>query len=317
MTITGGIKFFESNKFLFKNGSNAFALTGSTAHYILNNNRNNSWTSVGSDDTITEGVAILLDDTYSISRLLLNDHNFKDVTIYLLSETSTPGAFSNGEWYRFIVQESSDTTDGSVQDAVLLEDGSYIKNELYTDFSSIASDPGLEYTITDTNIATSTSYYGFDAVSVKYIYFEVTTTQTANEQKNLKSLVGTNEIGTLAGRPQISTTFDRNTKQYRVLTNKSLIQRSVDAVDMQLLFESYPGQADYNILNTLYESTSPFHVWLCGGREGAPYFNYTIRGFGIDDLYLCDFVAPMDVSYTNSIFNAPYNITLNLTEVVG
>ena len=51
MTVTGGIKFFQKSKFLFSEGSVAYASSGNNAQHILNMNRNNKWETTVSEKT--------------------------------------------------------------------------------------------------------------------------------------------------------------------------------------------------------------------------------------------------------------------------
>jgi hypothetical protein len=333
MTVTGGIKFFEKNKFLFSNGSTAYSMSGTNAQHILNHNRNNQWESLGSNDTIKETLVISLDQEYDIDRLILNGHNFKDVTIYILTGSRLlqengddillesgdnlfieDNLFSGDTWYRYIVQESATTTS---QDILELEQGGFIKDERFTDFSYIPTDPGLQRTLTGSNLDSSTTYFSFDSTRVKNILIEVTTTQIANQEKFLQVLLGTNEIGTLEGFPTVNNVLDRNIIRFRALSGKSIIQKNFEAVNIQIQFSNYPGQADMTIIETLQDSDEDFIIWLCGGREGTDYFQYLLKGWKIDDLYLGNLTNPLPLSYVRNIYINPYNTILSFSEVTG
>jgi hypothetical protein len=80
--ITGGIKFFERNQALAKDGNTASATTNDgAAIYLLTNNKYVRWESVNSNDITTEVVTITFKNTRTIDRLLLTRHNLKQYQI--------------------------------------------------------------------------------------------------------------------------------------------------------------------------------------------------------------------------------------------
>jgi hypothetical protein len=80
--ITGGIKFFERNQALAKDGNTATASTNDgAAIYLLTNNKYVRWESVNSNDLTTETVTITFKNTRTIDRLLLTRHNLKQYQI--------------------------------------------------------------------------------------------------------------------------------------------------------------------------------------------------------------------------------------------
>ena len=80
--ITGGVKFFEKNKALYKDGNTVSASTGDEASkYIIDINQYTRWESVNSNDLTIESITINLKFSSTIDRILLLDHNFKEFTI--------------------------------------------------------------------------------------------------------------------------------------------------------------------------------------------------------------------------------------------
>lgn len=329
----GGIKFFEKNKFLYSLGARAFSMSGSNAQYILNHNRNNQWISEGSNDSIKEQIIVRLDQEYDINRLILNGHNFKDVNIYLLSESKILlesgdvllkedgfrlqaefTAFAADDWYRFIALEKDTILDPSF---IGLEQGGRLRDERFTDFSFVPTDPGLNRALKARDISTSTTYFEFDTTRVMNILIEVTEAQTVNAQKYLKCLIGTNEIGTFEGYPIVRTAFDRNIRTYRALSGKAIIQKGFEAANISLNFATYPGQADADLIADLQDSDDDFLIWLCGGYEGTDNFLYEVKGWDIDDLYLVNLTDPLPFEYTDNIYLNSYNTSLAFTEVTG
>lgn len=331
MSITGGIKILEKSKFLFTLGSQAFSLSGENTQPILNHNRKSQWASVGSDDTIKQSLVVELDQEYSLDRLVLNGHNFKDVTIYmmgtsrLLLESGDNLLLESGDnlqidspafgvGFRFIVQESASATS---QDILDLEQGGHIRDERFQDFSFVPTDLGLQRTLTGAVLASSTKYFEFDTTRVSGLLIEATTTQVANAEKFLKVLLGSVEIGTFEGFPAVSSNFNRNIRTFQALAGKAIIQKGFEAANIVLAFQDYPGQADATLIELLQDSDEDFIIWLCGGREGSDFFRFNTRGWGIDDLYLGNLTSPLPYQYSSNVYIGPYNTNLDFSEVTG
>jgi hypothetical protein len=333
MPATGGIKFFEKSKFLYSGGATAFSMSGSDSQFILNHNRKNQWTSVRSDDTKTETIAINLGARYDIDTLILNGHNFKDVTIYLISESQlfkedgfsllqesgfnlsiSNVEFAKSSWSRYITNEASLEL---ALDRITYEQGGHMLSENFSDFAAVKASTIVQRILTGSNLASTTTLFEFDETGVSDLLVEVTTTQTVDAQKFLKSLIGTTAIGTLTGYPAVQVNFDRSIKVYEALSGKKIIQKGFEAANISLGFNNYPGQADATIIEALQDSDEDFIIWLCGGLEGTDYFKYETRGFDIDDLYLGNLTGALPYQYTNSIYVNPYNTALNFSEVTG
>ena len=328
MTVTGGVKFFEPSQNLFKKGTTSIDSRGENSNSILNHSRKNGWVSVGSNDSIKEQVLIELPSPDTINRIILNEHNFKDVTVYIVGPNrilKEDGDFLLLESGDFLLEESAETLVNNrfvakeSLDLILLEQNpaDKIKLEQFTEFSGIASDPNLQRTLTATNITTSTTYFEFDPTSVSKILYEVTETQIVNQQKSLKSFISTTEIGTLEGFPQILKNHDRRNRNFRAISGKSIIQKGSETVSCKLSFAGFIGQTDAALIEALFDRDSDFIVWLSGGREGSEFFTTTIRGFTIDDLYLMQLSEGVTFDYINSVFVNPYRTPLPLSQVVG
>jgi hypothetical protein len=82
LDITGGVKFFENNKALFRDGSDASASTNDeAAKFILDISKYTRWESLSSNDITTETLTINLAQATDLDRLILVGHNLKDYTI--------------------------------------------------------------------------------------------------------------------------------------------------------------------------------------------------------------------------------------------
>lgn len=329
MTISGGIKFFETSKCLYKDGARAYSLHGDNAQYILSHNRDNGYTSTNSDDLTTEQLIIDLPEVIDINRIILNQHNFKDVTIYLLNESNKieqeNGSILLSEDSENFITEQSTFEDENWSRFVIQEDGFFltldqnpafkIKSEQFINTAAVPTSDVLQRTITASDIDTSTSYFYFDSTRCIRVMIECTTTQTPNQQKSLQALILTNEIGTLVGFPNVKTEFNRHIIADQVLSGKTIIQKGADSFSASIDLNSYPGQADLDLIKLLHDSDDDFLIWLCGGREGSAYYQYTAPGWGIDDIYPVNSKDPMPLEYVYSITSNPYSTRISIIEV--
>ncbi len=331
MTVTGGIKFFEKSKCLYVDDARAYSLRGDSAQYMLNHNRDNGWISTGSDDTTTEQIVIDLDSVTAIDRIILNKHNFKDVTIYLLSEKNrlllqSADLVLKQDGTSNIVLQASEFED-EWKRYIIKQDGFFIvkqnnpnhkiKAQKFLNAPAAATAETLQRTLTDSNITTSTSYFSFDSTLVKRIIMEVTTTQVANAQKYLQCFIATNEIGTFEGFPAVSKLHDRHRRKYQTLSGKNIVMAGLESINVNVSFKGYPGQDDHDLIESLHDTDEDFLVWLCGGREGLNYFTYNLRGWTIDDLYLMQITNSLPLNYVNSIYTNPFDAALQMVQVVG
>ena len=82
LDITGGVKFFENNKALFRDGNTASASSNdSAAKFILDVSKYTRWESIDSNDAVTETITVNFKLPQTIDRLILTGHNFKDFNI--------------------------------------------------------------------------------------------------------------------------------------------------------------------------------------------------------------------------------------------
>lgn len=274
--ITGGIKFFNENSVNTENGSSVSVSTGdSSSDFLLDINAFTFWRSVGSDDLTTETITITMPSSQEIDRIFLIDHNFKNYNIkYDVSGTPTD----------------------------------------FTNVLSINSEELANIDITDYD--KNSSYYEFDAVTTNKIYIEIDTTQTVDAEKYISQVVITTEIGTLEGYPEIKVNKSKNAKKKKSMTGRVFNQKSIETVNINLGFRTYPSrlQSDIDTIMSLFDLEEPFLTWLCGGREGSDYFNYTLRGFRLKDLIKTTITNDFKDSYSKNIYTGLVNLTVKLDE---
>lgn len=279
--ITGGAKFFYPSMCLSVNGANATAADGNTTpNYMLDRNPFTYFYTVGSNDSTTHTITVTMSSSVTINRLFLIDHNWKQFTVKYLNNL--------GAW---------------------------------TDFTNVRGLDASLGSISETTFADSSAYYEFDSVTTSSIQITVTKTQIANQDKYCAQLVITSEIGTFAGYPVIKPiTLDRNAKVQKTLSGKISTLKGDESAAFGFQFKSYPSAAAYNVdidlVLTLQDLDTPFLVWLCGGRRGSTYYNYTLRGFRLKDLYLMAITQPLALSYTANVTKNSLNADLEIAESI-
>lgn len=82
LDITGGVKFFDRNYALFRDGGRASATTNDeAADFILDVSRYTRWESINSNDSTTEIITINLGEEKTVDRIIIARHNFKSFNI--------------------------------------------------------------------------------------------------------------------------------------------------------------------------------------------------------------------------------------------
>lgn len=276
--ITGGIKFFEPNLALARDGATAVASTGTlTDENPLDRNPLTVWRSVGSDDMTTETWTITFAADVTFNRLFLLNHNFKEFDIQ----------YDDSGWTDFA-------------NVVSLDDAT----------------PGTG--IAETDWDKSVSYYEFDTVTTDQVRIRIDTTQTADAEKFLAEFVATLELGTLSGYPKVSPVrVSRNARVATLLTGRSRVRKSIQTFAVNLDLDPYPAAygTDLDLLMSLTDRDDDFLVWLCGGRYGSTYFTTTLRGFRLADLLLMQIGEDIENEYNGNIYVGPVRTGFSLIEV--
>jgi len=270
MAITGGIKFFKQCKNLDAIAS-APVSGGASVDNLLNSNRETFYRSVGSSDSITEEIEITFSEAKTIDRLFLKDFNGKDFNVM------------------------------------------YDLSGVFTHFANVIDINGSQTNITETTFSESTYYAEFDQVSTDKIRIQILKTQIADEEKFINQVIVTEEISTLVGFPEIKqVNLDRNLRSKKTVSGKFSIQKSLETFLFNLSFANYPSSDIYNVdidaALELQDSEDPFLVWLCGGRFGKPFFNYTLPGFRLEDVVQMQIGASYKLKYLDNIYVNPLNL---------
>lgn len=275
--ITGGIKYFKQSKIIDAAASAPISGDASVLS-LLNSNKETFYRSVGSSDSTTEEIEITFVESKTIDRLFIINFNGKSFNV--------------------------------MYDVV----------GVWTHFANVTDLDGTQSNITETTYDKDTYYAEFDSVTTEKIRIQITTTQIVDADKFINQVVVTEELSTLVGFPEVKQiNMDRQLRSQKTISGKFSVQKSLEAFAFNLVFKNYPSSPVYNVdidaMIELHDSEDPFITWLCGGRFGTPYFNYTLPGFRLIDVFQMQVNNAFKLSYTDNIYVNPLNIaSVNLVE---
>lgn len=272
--VNGGVKFFDKNYALFKNGSNANATSNDDSiKAILDISRYTQWVSIGSNDVTEEVITITFKTSLEVDRIFLVDHNFKQFTV----KYNSGGTF---------IDFTNVVGVNGVTNTVISE----------TDFNY------------------NTAFYCFDSITTNQIQIKVLKTQIANEEKKLTQFIATKEIGTFQGFPRVNAESDRNETKAKALSRRSIIQKNYETNEVSITFKTHPFQNDIDIIETLFDREESFLVYPCGGRTGEAYFKIEQRNWRLEDIYNMQIVGDMKNNFEKGVYTLGVNKTIKMVE---
>ncbi len=276
MSLTGGISFFKNSKALFKDGSVATA---------------------SSNDALAKNI---LADNTSIGWFSdgSDDTTIETIVITMPSKVDLDRLFALGHnWKEFTIK--------------------YHDGISFVDFTTVIGLNGaLGGGIAETVFALDAAYYEFDKVNTDMIEITITKTQVVDEEKFLDRFFATEELGTFEGYPLAVPKYMNNEVAQKVLSSKFNIQKSIPTEEINMSFKSYPVQADYDLIEGLFDGNDPFFVWLCGGRFGEPFFVIDIKGFDLKDLFLMQTKGKFNPKYFKNIYINGFDAKIKLVSSI-
>lgn len=274
--ISGGVKFFDKAKNLYKDGTSIQATSGQTsAKYMLDNNIYTQWESMGSNDATNEEIVITLRSSMEINRIFLSDFNLKSFEV-LYWNGSTYIAFTN------VVGVNGVTYTG-------------------IDVSGYALD---------------SAYFEFDNVTTDRIQIIAKTTQVVDAQKYITKCLVTKEIGTFLGFPRVDNVSDRNEEKVKTIGGKWIVQKSFETVQIKINLKSHPYQADNDIVESLFDSEDTFLVYPCGGRTGTTYFKIAQKTWGLKDVFNMQLTGNIDNKFEKGVYILGVTKDITLVEAI-
>jgi len=190
----------------------------------------------------------------------------------------------------------------------------YLSGASYVHFSNVIGIGGVAKTnITETSFSENSAYYEFDSVSTGGLQISIDTTQTTNAEKYISQFIGSSEIGTFVGYPEVSKiSVDRNSRSKKTLSGRYSVQKSLETMGYSIKFKNYPTSSVYNVdidlAITLLESESPFIIYPCGGRYESKHFTTAIPGFRLKDAKLVQVIKGYRLKYLKNIYTNPMDL---------
>jgi len=276
MAVTGGVKFFDKSRALFKDGASATATSNDdSVKNILSVNRFTQWESIASDDTITETIIVTFKSSKTIDRIFLVDMNFKEFTV----------KYHNG--------------------AIFVD---------FTNV--IGVNGALTANIAETIYDKDTAYYEFDSVTTGSIEITCLKTQVVDAQKFLTNFFATVELGTFTGFPRVQPTSTRNETKTKALSRRFVIQKTYETRAIKINFKTHPFQNDLDIAEALFDREEPFLVWPCGGREGTDFFRIEQDVWRLNDVLNMQILGKNKNDYEKGVYVLGFNKSLSMEEHV-
>ena len=278
MSLTGGISFYKRNKASFEDGSTAVASTGSAeASLTIGTNKFFKWSSVGSNDTITETITITMPAAVTIDRIFLADHNWKEFTV----------KFDGGTDFTTVVG-----IDGALGGGIT--EAAFVRDTAYYEFDAVTATT-IEITVTKTQTANQ------EKTLVLFIATEELGTFTGFPQHKGVRLNRNDKVETaISGRMHVEKSYESASLQ---LTLKTYASGTTDA----------DGQEDIDLLDTLHDLNIPFLVWSNGGVPSN--FRFEQRGWRLKDIYQMQTVKGTINAYDRNVYIMGVNQKFSFVEV--
>ena len=161
----------------------------------------------------------------------------------------------------------------------------------------------------------NTSYFEFDDIEVTQLRIDANTTQVADQEKCIGSVILTNEIGSFETYPKTGAVrVSRNFKRKQTIGGRYIVQKGYETVKINLQFKYNNSQNDVDLLDDLLCREYPFYVWLCGGEYEA--FAVELRGWRLQDMYLVQVDKDYFNGYYKDIWTAGATSKISLVEAI-
>ena len=184
----------------------------------------------------------------------------------------------------------------------------------YDHFANVIGIGGTAKTnITETAFSENSAYYEFDSVTTTGLQISIDTTQVADAEKYLSQFIGSSEIGTFVGYPEVSSVkINRNSRSKRTLSGRFSVQKSLETFGYSIKFKNYSVNSVYSVdidlAFTLLESESPFIIYPCGGRYESKHFTYAAPGWRLKDAKLVQISKTYKLKYNKNIYTNPVDL---------
>lgn len=169
--------------------------------------------------------------------------------------------------------------------------------------------------IVETVNSSDVSHYNFPEITTERIRITITGTMVANSDKFLYQLIATTRIGQFKNWPVISgVELDRNRVKTQALSGKYSIIENVGGFQCTFRVNFWRTQSDLDIVETLFDATEGFLIWLCGGDQAQ--FFAARKGYRLEDIFLMKCENEYSPNYVKGVYTNGLDLSLKLVEVV-
>ncbi len=219
LDISGGVKFFDKNKALFRDGNTANASTNdSAAKFILDISKYTRWESIGSIDSTTETITINFKTSQTLDRLIFTGHNFKQFTV----------KYNGGTDFANVSGLDGDLVGG-------IAETDFDKDTAYYKFDSVVVS-SITISVDTTQVADAEKYLNqFIATTELGTFAGFPRIQNVQHNRNIKgskALSGKNVIQ----KGYETTTFRMNFKSYPVQADIDIVEEIHEREDSFLVW---------------------------------------------------------------------------------
>lgn len=169
--------------------------------------------------------------------------------------------------------------------------------------------------VSETTNSAASKHHTFAAVNTSKIKFTINGTIVADAEKYLYQLVATEEIGQLNGWPVVKNPrVGRELKQTKMLSGKVNIVEAVGFFTVKLSVANWSDGDDLDLVETLYDMSEGFLVWLCGGDEDQ--FSSRRQGYRMEDIFLMRCANEYRPEFVRGFYKSGLKLDIDFVEVV-
>lgn len=169
--------------------------------------------------------------------------------------------------------------------------------------------------INPSNDTNTTTKYNTASTSTSRIQIIVTATQTVDAEKKMAQLIVTEELGQFTGWPVVSNpTLSKNRQVTTMLSGKKNIVDSVGFFSCTLTVDNWNDDTDLTLVETLYDRSEGFLLWLGGGDESQ--FSSVRKGWRKQDLFLVRPSDELTSEFVKGLYVTGLKVRIKLEEVI-
>jgi len=170
--------------------------------------------------------------------------------------------------------------------------------------------------ISETTSTSVNSYFSFNTVTTDKIQIIITGAQVADDDKYIKQLILTEEIGQFSSWPAIKApTHNTGKRITKMLSGKKNIVEAAGAFSCKLAVKTLTDSTDLALIETLYYNRVGFLMLLSGSDEDQ--FLNELIGYRNEDLYLMRATDSYKPEFFKDCYQLGTVINMKLEEVVA